>query len=89
MTGFGFSSVGGWSSLDPFPAGRFVPWVVLWSCLCQHVPAPFCNTPPNSFKTSWQGFAQLLADSPPEMIKKMIFNKIPGGKGRVEAGILT
>lgn len=60
--------------------------MVLRGCLCQHVPAPFCDTPPNSFKRSWQGFAHLLADSPPEMTKKMIFNRIPGGKGRVEQG---
>ena len=89
MSGFGFSSLDGWSNLDSFPTGKFVPWMVLWSCLCQHVPAPFCNTLSNSFKTSWQGFAHLHADSPPEMIKKMIFHKIPGGKGWVEAGILA
>ena len=88
-SGFGFSSVDGWSNLDPFPTGRFVPWMVLCSCLCQHIPAPLCNTLSNSFKTSWQGFAHLLVDSPPDMTKKMIFHKIPGGKGQAEAGILA
>ena len=85
-----FSSVDGWSSLVPFPTGKFVCWRVLSSCLCQHIPALFCNTLPNTYKTGQQGFAHLLLTNPQKcLVKKMIFNKIPVGKGPVETGILS
>lgn len=83
-----FSSVDGWSNLVPFPTGKFVCWRVLSSCLCQHIPALFCNTLPNTYKTGQQGFAHLLLTNPQKcLVKKMIFNKIPVGKGMWKQGL--
>lgn len=49
-----FSSVDGWSNLIPFPTSKFVSWTVLSSSLCQHIPALFCSTLENTYKTGGQ-----------------------------------
>lgn len=67
-------------NLDPFPTGKFVPWMVLCSCLCQHVLHLSMPTSTNS-SGRLARVCHLLADSHPEKTKKMVFNKTPGGKG--------
>lgn len=61
-SGFGFSSVDGWSNLDPFPTGKFVPWMVCAVAFANTSTAPFCNTLSNSFRRAGKVCPHLLAD---------------------------
>lgn len=71
--------------LTLFP-GKFVPWMVLCSCLCQHVPAPFCNTLQTASRRAGKGLPTSLRTARRKRLRKWSSTKPQVGKGGRKQG---